>query len=78
MFLLLTDIYQVPTGHQALSYLEMKGTNEIVAVGYYGEWVFWNIRIFLCNQYFQLIYSYVLNLGTSIPPFLILHLKGML
>lgn len=35
MFLLLTDIYQVPAVYQTLSYLEMKGTNETVAVGYY-------------------------------------------
>lgn len=37
MFLLLTDIYQVLTVYQALSYLEMKRTNEIVAVDYYSE-----------------------------------------
>lgn len=37
MVLLLTDIYQVPAVYQTLSYLEMKGTNETVAVGYYGE-----------------------------------------
>lgn len=35
MFLLLTDIYQVPAVYQTLSYFqEMKGTNETVAVGY--------------------------------------------
>lgn len=37
MVLLLTDIYQVPAVYQTWSYLEMKGTNETVAVGYYGE-----------------------------------------
>ena len=37
MFLRLTDIYQVPAMYQTLSYLEMKGTNESVVVGYYGE-----------------------------------------
>lgn len=35
MLLFLTDFYQEPTTYQALSYLELKRLNEIVAVGYY-------------------------------------------